>query len=82
MSNAEQPKKQPSHVLFRVERLEDGQKHWEEVGAAWPTKDGGFTVDLGPMGKLAARPRELLEKMRAERKKEPTQEVAQEISPK
>lgn len=80
MTNTEQPKKQPSHVLFRVERMEDGKKHWEEVGAAWPTKDGGLTIDLGPMGKLAARPREL-EKMRAERKKEATQEVAREISP-
>lgn len=61
----------PSHELFHVEDIGRGEKVWHKVGAMWPTKDGGYTLDIGPFdigGKIAARPKELLEKMREERK--------------
>jgi hypothetical protein len=79
----ETPQK-PSHVLFHVEQGGNGEKYWHKVGAMWPTKDGGFTVDISPFdvsGKLAARPRELLEQMREERKNQNGQDAAPEIAP-
>jgi hypothetical protein len=79
----EAPQK-PSHVLYHVEQGGDGEKYWHKVGAMWPTKDGGFTLDISPFdvsGKVAARPRELLEKMREDRKNQQQQEAAPEIGP-
>ena len=58
----------PSHIGFAVK---DGDKsHWREITALWPTKEGGFTqiLDAYPVnGKIVFRPREELERMRAER---------------
>lgn len=64
----------PSHELFLVEQISKEERIWHKVGAMWSTKDGGFTLDIGPFdvsGKIAARPRELLEKMREERRNKP-----------
>lgn len=80
----EAPQK-PSHEVFHVEQGGDGEKYWRKVGAMWPTKDGGYTLDIGPFdvsGKLAVRPRELLEKMREERRNPPQHENSPEIAPK
>lgn len=80
----EEPQK-PTHLLYHVEQGGDGEKYWHKVGAMWETKDGGYTLDIGPFdvsGKIAARPRELIEKMREERKNRPQQDNAPEMSPK
>ena len=59
----------PSHIAYSVETGKD-KNHWQKVGAAWPTKNDGLNIQLSAIpldGKIALRPREELEKMRAER---------------
>jgi hypothetical protein len=67
---------QPSHIAFQVTEGTEGKNYWNRVGAMWATKDGGFSLKVDAMpidGEIALRPRELLEKMRGERKNQPTQ---------
>jgi hypothetical protein len=74
MKPEKQEGSKPSHELFHVEHVSKEERIWHKVGAMWPTKDGGYTLDISPFdisGKIAARPRELLEKMREERKNKP-----------
>ena len=43
--------KKPSHYLYAVShRSESDKGFWTRIGAAWPTKDGGysFRFDLFP----------------------------------
>jgi len=54
MSNSTITKPLPSHRVYSVSKNGDGQKAiWQEIGAAWPHKDGkGFNLTF------AARPLE------------------------
>ncbi len=57
----------PSHIAYTVEHGSDGQGHWNKIGAAWPTKDGGLNLRLSATpvdGNVALRSRESLEALR------------------
>ena len=64
MTNA--TKNRPTHKLFVVTKGAEGEKNkWEEVGAAWATKDGkGFNVTFkNPVsGSIVMRPATFKEK--------------------
>lgn len=50
MSN-DSTKARPTHRIYSVTRNDDSKANWQEIGAAWPHKDGkGFNL------KFAARP--------------------------
>lgn len=73
--------KLPSHIGFAVNKSGDGEKaQWHEIGAMWPTREGGFsgTVDNGMVKfDLVLRPREVLDEMREERKQDQAPEHTQ-----
>lgn len=66
----------PSHLAYSVEKGNDNKDHWQKIGATWPTKEGGFSLQINAMpinGKITLRSREALERMREDR--EQTQET-------
>ena len=66
---SQQKPKLPSHIAFNVEEGKEND-YWHRIGAAWPTKNGGFTQKLTTIpldGKVVLIPREEVERMRAER---------------
>lgn len=68
----------PSHVAYSVEKGNDDKDHWQKIGAAWPAKNGGLSLQLNAMplnGKIALRSREALERMRED--KEQAQEASE-----
>lgn len=74
--------KLPSHIAYSVETGNDDKNHWQKIGAAWPAKDGGLSLQLNALpidGKIALRSREELERMRAERQQ--TQNQTKDINP-
>ena len=45
MSNEQTTKAQPSHRVYSVSKNGDEKSTWQEIGAAWPHKDGkGFNL--------------------------------------
>lgn len=51
----------PSHRVYLVEdRGEERDPFWHAVGSAWPSKDGGFQIQLPPglsvSGRIVMRP--------------------------
>ena len=51
MSNDSNTKARPTHRIFSVTKNGDSKANWQEIGAAWPHKDGkGFNL------KFTARP--------------------------
>jgi hypothetical protein len=79
---SEDAPKLPSHIAYNVEKGTDNKNHWQKIGAAWPTKDGGLSLQINAMplnGKIALRSREALERMREERSQ--TQEQAPDMNP-
>ena len=51
MSNETNPKARPTHRIYSVTKNGDSKANWQEIGAAWPHKDGkGFNL------KFTARP--------------------------
>jgi hypothetical protein len=51
MSNDSSTKTRPTHRIYSVARTGDSKATWQEIGAAWPHKDGkGFGL------RFAARP--------------------------
>lgn len=76
--------KLPSHIAYSVTEGSDDKNHWQKIGAAWPAKDGGLSLQLNAFpidGKIALRSREELERMRAERQQAPEQIQSQDINP-
>lgn len=70
--------KLPSHIAYSVEEGNGDKNHWQKIGAAWPSKDGGLSLKLNAIpidGRIALRSREELERMRSARQN--TQEQAQ-----
>lgn len=64
---SEKKPKQPSHIAYSVDES-NGTQHWQKIGAAWPAKGDGLSLNSIPLdGKVALRSREELERMRAER---------------
>lgn len=65
----------PTHFAYTVRQDRNGQNHWTRLGAGWPDVDGGFSIqlDAAPVdGRISLRPREALERMRAERQRQPS----------
>lgn len=63
--------KQPSHIAYSVVEGKKDQSHWSKIGAAWPAKDDGLSLQLDSIplnGKIVLRSREELEKLREQRK--------------
>ncbi len=82
---SENKPKLPSHIAYSVEEGNGDKSHWQKVGAAWPAKDGGLSLQLKAFpldGKIALRSREELERMRAERQQEPKQTETHDMNPK
>jgi hypothetical protein len=51
MSNDSNTKARPTHRIYSVTKNGDSKANWQEIGAAWPHKDGkGFNL------KFTARP--------------------------
>jgi hypothetical protein len=51
MSNDSNTKARPTHRIYSVTKNGDSKANWQEIGAAWPHKDGkGFSL------KFTARP--------------------------
>lgn len=51
MSNDTTTKARPTHRIYSVTKNSDSKANWQEIGAAWPHKDGkGFGL------KFTARP--------------------------
>lgn len=70
--------KLPSHIAYSVEEGNNDKNHWHKIGAAWPTKDGGLSLQLNAVpidGKIALRSRKELERMRAERQQTHKQDM-------
>ena len=68
--------KQPSHIAYNVVDGKDNKHHWQKIGAAWPTKDGGLSVKVNAVplnGEIQLRSREALEKMREQRQQKQQQ---------
>lgn len=66
--------KQPSYVAYSVEDGKDDKSHWQRIGAAWPAKGDGLNLKLNAIpvdGRVVLRPREELDRMRAEREPSP-----------
>jgi len=39
--------KMPTHRAYSVRRINDEKSRWDQIGAAWPNKDGnGFSIQL------------------------------------
>ena len=50
MSNDTATKNRPTHRVFSVARVAEGDSKWTEIGAAWPHRDGqGFNLKLNAM---------------------------------
>lgn len=82
-SSDENKSRLPSHIAYSVEEGSGDKNHWHKIGAAWPTKEGGLSLQLNALplnGRIALRSREELERMRAERQQEPKQNLAQDMS--
>ena len=65
--------KLPSHYAYTVKEGKGNKAHFSKIGAAWPAKDNGLTIDIAAMpldGKIHLRSREALERMREERAKQ------------
>ena len=79
MSNenfSEKNPRQPSHIAYQVEAGKDAKSHWQKIGAAWPAKNDGLTLKLNSVpldGRIALRSREELERLRAERQQQQSQ---------
>ena len=54
--------KRPSHAAYQVRDRGENQKAiWTRVGAAWPQKGGGFSIQLDSVpldGRIVLRPAE------------------------
>ncbi len=75
--------KLPSHIAYSVEEGQGDKNHWQKIGAAWPAKDGGLSLQLNAIpinGRIALRSREELERMRAERQQTIKENQSQEIN--
>lgn len=45
MSNDSNTKTRPTHRIYSVAKNGDSKANWQEIGAAWPHKDGnGFNL--------------------------------------
>jgi len=45
MSNDTRTKTRPTHRIYSVTKNGDSKANWQEIGAAWPHKDGkGFNL--------------------------------------
>jgi len=77
--------KLPSHYAYNVEKGTDNKNHWQKIGAAWPAKNGGLSLQLNAMpldGRVALRSREALERMREDREQtQQTQDQKQSQEP-
>ncbi|GJL72002.1 MAG: hypothetical protein NMNS01_12010 [Nitrosomonas sp.] len=74
----------PSHYAYNVEKGADDKNHWQKIGAAWPAKDGGLSLQLKTIpldGKIALRSREALERMREERGQTQEQDQTLDMNP-
>lgn len=74
----------PSHYAYNVEKGTDDKNHWQKIGAAWPAKDGGLSLQLKTIpldGKIALRSREALERMREERGQTQEQDQTPDMNP-
>lgn len=72
--------KQPSHIAYSVVHDKNDQSHWNKIGAAWPVKNDGLSLQLDSLplnGKIVLRSREELETLR-EQRHEKTQDQSQE----
>lgn len=61
---------QPSHIAYSVKDGKGDQSHWTKIGAAWPAKEDGLTLQLDALprdGLVQLRSREQLERMRSQR---------------
>ena len=68
--NFSEKSNRPSHIAYSVKNGKDDQSHWTKIGAAWPAKDDGLTLQLDALprdGTVQLRSRESLERLRAER---------------
>lgn len=77
--------KKPSHLAYTVAEGKNDQRHWTKIGAAWPAKDDGLTLQLDAIprdGRVTLRSVEALERLRAERAQENAQEHGQSQSQK
>lgn len=75
----------PSHIAYTVKDGKGDQSHWTKIGAAWPAKDDGLTLQLDAIprdGVVQLRSREALERLRAERAQSPRQQQKHDQSPK
>lgn len=69
-SNETEKTNKPSHIAYTVNDGKGDQSHWTKIGAAWPAKDDGLTLQLDAIprdGRVTLRSLEALERMRAER---------------
>ncbi len=51
--------KKPQLYAYQVRDTENGDSFWNRIGAAWPTKNNGFTIQLDciPMdGRIVCQP--------------------------
>lgn len=66
----EEKPKLPSHIAYTVEGSKGSEGHWQKIGAAWPAKNDGLTLQLNSIplgGKIVLQNREALEKMRTKK---------------
>jgi len=60
----------PSHIAYSIESGNGEKSHWNKIGAAWPTKDGGLSLKLNALpidGRINLCLRDEVERMRAKR---------------
>lgn len=72
--------KKPSHLAYTVSEGKNDQRYWTKIGAAWPAKDDGLTLQLDAIprdGRVNLRSVEALERLRAERAQDNAQEHGQ-----
>lgn len=75
----------PSYIAYHVEQGKDDRSHWQKIGAAWETKNNGLRLKVSSIplnGTVELRPREELERLRAERQQDRNREPRQTVDPK
>lgn len=68
--NFSEKNNKPSYIAYAVKDGKDDQRHWTKIGAAWPAKGDGLSLQLDAFprdGTVQLRSREQLERMRTER---------------
>lgn len=59
MNNNQPSTNKPTLYAYQVRDTSDGKGYWTRIGAAWPTKSGGFSIQLESLpldGRIVCQP--------------------------